>query len=92
MSDLKGYKLAISKATGVTDPEELARIEDCMRQDIFHSTLDWQTARQFDRGAREAVELLAALDEHKRRVNWLMQKNSELTRMMAEAIIDAEER
>jgi hypothetical protein len=57
------YRDQISKATGVTDPKELARIEECMREDIFHSTLDWQTRAQFNKGAREAVKLLALLDE-----------------------------
>ena len=57
----------ISKATGETDPERLARIEKCMRQDIFHSTLDWQTARQFNEGARDAVKLLDYLDQEEGR-------------------------
>lgn len=28
-----------------------------MRNDIFHSTLDWMSRRQFNKGAREAHEL-----------------------------------
>lgn len=55
---LKGYDATISEATGVTDPEDLADIEDSMRHDIFHSTLDWQTKAQLMRGAREAWELV----------------------------------
>ncbi len=51
---LRGYALSISKATGQTDPETLAEIEDYMRNIIFHSTLDWQTKAQFNKGAREA--------------------------------------
>jgi hypothetical protein len=62
---LTGYQLAIFKATGVSDPEQIARIEECMRQDIFHSTLDWQTARQFAKGAREALQLLLAIEFQK---------------------------
>ncbi len=59
---LKGYAAQISKATGITDTAMLRRIEDCMRQDIFHGTLDWQSARQFANGAREAVELINYMD------------------------------
>lgn len=57
-TELRGYALSISQATGVTDPRDLADIEDSMRNDIFHSTLDWQTKAQFNRGAREAWELV----------------------------------
>ena len=58
MAELRGYAKTISEATGVTDPEDLADIEDSMRNDIFHSTLDWQTKAQLMRGAREAWELV----------------------------------
>jgi len=40
----------------------LRRIEDCMRNDIFHSTLDWQTMRQFNKGARDALNMLRFAD------------------------------
>jgi len=60
--ELKGYKLSISKATGITDNALLSRIEESMRDDIFHSTLDWQTSRQFNKGAREALELIRHMD------------------------------
>ncbi len=33
-------------------------IEEIMRNDIFHSTLDWQTRTELRRGARQAAELL----------------------------------
>ena len=59
---MRGYMETISKATGVTDEAQLNRIEDCMRNDIFHSTLDWQSRAQFNKGAREAVKLLAYID------------------------------
>jgi hypothetical protein len=52
------YQKLISEATGVTDPEDLAEIEDCMRNDIFHSTLDWQTRAQLMKGAREAWQVV----------------------------------
>lgn len=32
----------------------LDQVEDFMRNDVFHSTLDWQTKTQFNKGAREA--------------------------------------
>ena len=60
-TELRGYALTISEATGVTDPAELASIEEVMRQDIFHSTLDWQTKAQLQEAAREAVEMLVIL-------------------------------
>jgi hypothetical protein len=61
MVELRGYAKTISEATGVTDPEDLAEIEDTMRHDIFHSTLDWQTRAQLMRGAREAWEVVQVL-------------------------------
>ena len=51
------YQGLIIKATGVNE-KEAAYVEDIMREDIFHSTLDWQSRAQFVRGAREAVEML----------------------------------
>lgn len=56
--ELRGYAKSISEATGVTDPLDLAEIEDNMRHIIFHSTLDWQPRKLFDQGAREAWELV----------------------------------
>lgn len=35
-------------------------IEYIIREEIFHSTLDWQTKAEFDRAARKAAKLLAA--------------------------------
>jgi hypothetical protein len=35
-------------------------IEHIMRDEVFHSTLDWQSKAEFNRGAREAARLLAA--------------------------------
>lgn len=57
----KGYALSISNATGVTDPTDLADIEESMRNDIFNSTLDWQSRDVFDAGAREAWEFVQLL-------------------------------
>ena len=53
------YQAIIIKATGV-NKKDARHVEDIMREDIFHSTLDWQSRAQFVRGAREAVELLRA--------------------------------
>jgi len=58
---LFGYAAMISEATGETDPAELREIEDMMRNTIFHSTLDWQSKAQFNRGARDAVGVIAEL-------------------------------
>jgi hypothetical protein len=56
------YHSIISEATGEKDPAKLRRIEEVMRQDIFHSTLDWQTKKELSDAARLAVEVLAELD------------------------------
>jgi hypothetical protein len=39
--------------------EEAVVIEDLMRNEVFHSTLDWLSKQQFNRGARKAKALLA---------------------------------
>lgn len=56
------YQTIISKATSVTDPAMLHRIEDYMRNVIFHSTLDWQSAAQLKRAARTAQREIPMLD------------------------------
>jgi hypothetical protein len=53
------YKEIIKEATGLTDMKAIAEVEDCMRNDIFHSTLDWQTKRQLMKAAKEAVYIVA---------------------------------
>lgn len=58
---LKGYAAIIHAATGVSDAADLADIEDSMRHDIFHSTLDWQSRDQLIAGAREAWTLVRQL-------------------------------
>ena len=35
-------------------PADAPEIEDYMRHDIFHSTLDWQTLAQLKKAAKEA--------------------------------------
>ncbi len=56
------YRSLITEATGVTDPAMLARIEDYMRNVIFHSTLDWQSRRQLFSAARTANREIPMLD------------------------------
>ena len=54
---MSSYVEMICQDTGCT-PEDAAMIEDIMRNDIFHSTLDWQSRAEFKTGAREAAKLL----------------------------------
>ena len=51
------YRSLIIEAAGINE-KEAWYVEEIMRDDIFHSTLDWQSRAQFVRGAREAVEML----------------------------------
>ncbi len=55
------YRETILKATGC-NAGDAAMIEDIMRNDIFRSTLDWQTADELHRAAREAKR---SLDENR---------------------------
>ena len=55
---MNGYHQLITEATGVTHPEEVAEIEECMRQDIYHSTLDWQSREELMNAARIAMKVL----------------------------------
>ncbi|EWS66212.1 hypothetical protein Y695_00509 [Hydrogenophaga sp. T4] len=55
---LTGYQVLIQEATGVTELDHIERIEDTMRNVIFHSTLDWQTREQLEQGAREALQII----------------------------------
>lgn len=52
------YHQIITEATGVTNTADLYEIEDVMRHDIFHSTLDWQTRDQLKAAAREGWEVV----------------------------------
>lgn len=56
------YQQLITDATGVTDKVMLDRIEDTMRNAVFHSTLDWQTASQLRAGAKLAHDVLKEVD------------------------------
>lgn len=57
---MSAYKAVIVGATGAND-KDAALIEDIMRQDIFHSTLDWQTKAQLVKAAKTAKKVLAEL-------------------------------
>ena len=51
------YHKMILADTGCA-PQDAAKIERIMREEIFHSTLDWQSRAEFRAGAREAARLL----------------------------------
>jgi len=51
------YRGLIQKATGCTE-QEAAAVEDVMRNDLFHSTLDWQPKALFDRAAVLALKIV----------------------------------
>jgi hypothetical protein len=55
---LSGYQALIKEATGVADVDHIERIEDTMRNVIFHSTLSWQTREQLVQAAREALQII----------------------------------
>jgi hypothetical protein len=56
---MSAYEKDIIEVTGCS-PDDAAMIEHIMREEVFHSTLDWQTAAQFNRAARKAAKILAA--------------------------------
>ena len=56
------YQQIIVEVTGA-GTKDAEYIEDIMRNDIFHSTLDWQTRAQLGRAAKKAVKLLKAYRE-----------------------------
>ena len=51
------YYDVIAEAVGVRDYKLVEAIEETMRQDIFHSTLDWQTREQLIQAARNAYAM-----------------------------------
>ncbi len=56
-----GYTSVIMEATGCS-PVEADRIEDVMRNDIFNSTLDWQSREELEEAARLALAVLQQMD------------------------------
>jgi hypothetical protein len=51
------YQRYIIQHLGCT-PQDAAMVEDIMRRFVFHSTLDWQSDKQFRKGVLEAWEML----------------------------------
>jgi len=49
------YQKSIIEITGC-NKEDAAEVEDYMRNTYFHSTLDWQSKAQFNKGARESYQ------------------------------------
>lgn len=66
---IKGYAKTIFEATGITDRNFLCEIEETMRHDIFHSTLDWQTREQLQDAAKQAYNLITGAPSPKSSVN-----------------------
>lgn len=60
---MRYYTQLIASATGVTDPAVLDEHEEIMREDIFHSTLSWQTEAQLRAAASEALVIRKAVRE-----------------------------
>jgi len=48
---MKTYQQSIIEATRCS-PKDAIEIEEYMRNIYFHSTLDWQSKSQFNKGAR----------------------------------------
>lgn len=61
MSAIKSspYASAIALATGAR-ARDWGMIETIMRTEVYHSTLDWQSASEFEDGARKAYRILQA--------------------------------
>ena len=60
---LTAYEKWIAEATGAPD-NLLPILENIMRDEVFHSTLDWQDDEQFTAGARRALRIFL----HNRRI------------------------
>ena len=56
-TDIGPYERDIIEQLGCS-PQDAVMVEDIMRRFVFHSTLDWQRERQFQKGVLEAWELL----------------------------------
>jgi len=54
---MSAYRMMIIEATRC-NPGDVGMIEHIMRDDIFHSTLDWQTGAQLRAAARKAAKML----------------------------------
>ena len=54
----KTYFTSFSKRPPEPPLNDLTMIENIMRDDIFHITLDWQTGKELSSAARQAFDLL----------------------------------
>ena len=54
------YQEIIKQATKCPDTD-LPALENIMRDEIFHSTLDWQTKAQLVKAAKQAVKILEGI-------------------------------
>lgn len=57
------YSDMISSITGLTDRKALCAVEDHMRNDVLHSTLDWLSKAQFRSAAIKALQLYVVLND-----------------------------
>ncbi len=55
------YQRLIAETLPCATAAQCAEVEDIMRHDLFHSTLDWQTREQLQDAAREAWHLLTVV-------------------------------
>ena len=58
-TDIGPYERDIIEQLGCSS-QDASMVEDIMRRFVFHSTLDWLSREELDRGAREAWEMLMA--------------------------------
>ena len=56
---MSAYLDIIQEAVPEADDYQAGKIEEVMRKDVFHSTLDWQTRDQLKRAAKQAWLLLS---------------------------------
>lgn len=54
---MSSYTKLIVETLGCSE-ERAAQVEEVMRQDIYHSTLDWQSREELQSAAREAETIL----------------------------------
>lgn len=58
--------------------QDAAMVEDIMRNEVFHSTLDWQSKTELQRGARKAWAILEAdremFESHHREVRQVFEE------------------
>jgi len=50
------YNKRIQQITGCNE-QQATEIEEIMREDILHSTLDWLSRSQFEKATKEALQI-----------------------------------